>query len=202
MTDNKTSKDVNVGSKQADEKPAKPVRDADALITDIFRDRPELKTTNPWHNGIDITIKNKDKVVKIYAAYSGKVVYIGDPNGSNSEKGYGYRIIVEGDNGYHHVYGHLKDKSAVVETEGRVKAGETELAEMGYTGFCWPPKSIGGKHLHFGMSKIVKGYGRSGIIKETEDVRYDPIDVQNLYTNFSEKALEYLKIKEGLNKIK
>ncbi|MCL1827636.1 MAG: M23 family metallopeptidase [Candidatus Cloacimonetes bacterium] len=152
--------------------PFKPVTDSDARVTSVFGSR-----WGKFHGGIDIATLNKDKVVKVYAAYDGEVVYIGADPKRSSKEGYGYYIIIKGDNGYYHLYGHLKDGSAVVGREDQVKAGD-ELAIMGYTGHC-EPSGKGGTHLHFGMSKQ---YGKEKeMIDHREGKIHNPIDVQKFY---------------------
>jgi murein DD-endopeptidase MepM/ murein hydrolase activator NlpD len=165
------SVDLYIGSK--DEKPVKPVIAEGARISSRYGPRihPVTKIEG-FHYGIDITVGGAD--VKIYAAYSGKIVYIGDPNGSNSKKGYGYRIIIEDNKGYNHVYAHLKGGSAGIELNKPVNAGD-ELGIMGNTG------SSTGQHLHFGMSKKREGYGENGLLYEKVDTCRNPTDVENLY---------------------
>jgi len=96
----KMSVDVVVTSTGAGEEPKKPVKDADVnKIVSVFKWRritfSNGKTDEKWHNGIDITAKSEITQVKIYAAYSGTVKFIGVPKGNSLNSGYGYRETVE-----------------------------------------------------------------------------------------------------------
>lgn len=83
------------------------------------------------HSGIDIA---NDIGTKIRAARSGRIVYAG------WYSGYGYTVMIEHDQGYTTLYGHLND--AVVENGQYVERGQV-IAHMGNTG------NSTGPHLHF-----------------------------------------------------
>lgn len=87
------------------------------------------------HSGIDIA---NDLGTKIRAARSGRVVYAG------WYSGYGYTVVIEHDQGYTTLYGHLSE--AVVQNEQYVKGGQV-IAYMGNTG------NSTGPHLHFEVLK-------------------------------------------------
>jgi len=93
---------------------------------------------NRWgkrHNGIDVA---NDVGTKIRAARAGQVVYAG------WYSGYGYTVIIEHDQGYTTLYGHLSE--AIVQNEQYVKGGQV-IAYMGNTG------NSTGPHLHFEVLK-------------------------------------------------
>jgi len=87
------------------------------------------------HEGIDLA---NDVGTKIRAARAGRVVYAG------WYSGYGYTVMIEHDQGYTTLYGHLSE--AVVQNEQYVK-GSQVIAYMGNTG------NSTGSHLHFEVRK-------------------------------------------------
>lgn len=87
------------------------------------------------HNGIDIA---NDVGTRIRAARSGRVVYAGWYGG------YGYTVMIEHDQGYTTLYGHLSEIS--VQNDQYVKGGQV-IAYMGSTG------NSTGPHLHFEVLK-------------------------------------------------
>lgn len=87
------------------------------------------------HNGIDLA---NDVGTTIKAARSGRVVYAG------WYSGYGYSVVIEHDQGYSTLYGHLNDYS--VQKGQYVKGGQT-IAYMGNSG------NSTGPHLHFEIRK-------------------------------------------------
>ena len=87
------------------------------------------------HEGIDLA---NDAGTKIKAARSGRVVYNGWYGG------YGYTVMIEHDQGYATLYGHLSE--AIVENGQYVKGGQV-IAYMGSTGESTGP------HLHFEVRK-------------------------------------------------
>lgn len=84
------------------------------------------------HNGLDLKGRKNEPV---YAAHDGYVVYAG-----SKFRGYGKMIILEYDDGWATLYGHLNKFK--VKTGQEVKAGE-EIGAMGRTGRAT------GVHLHF-----------------------------------------------------
>ena len=87
------------------------------------------------HNGIDIA---NDVGTQIKAARSGRVAYAG------WYSGYGYSVVIEHDQGYSTLYGHLNDYS--VQKDQYVKGGQV-IAYMGNSG------NSTGPHLHFEVRK-------------------------------------------------
>lgn len=83
------------------------------------------------HAGIDLA---NDTGTVIRAARSGRVSYVG------WYSGYGYTVMIEHDQGYVTLYGHLSDYA--VQKDQYVKGGQT-IAYMGNTG------NSTGPHLHF-----------------------------------------------------
>ena len=85
---------------------------------------------------------------RIYAAYSGKVVWIknnSNVTGRNKKKYWnlGNRIVIKHKNGEYTAYEHLKYKGAIVKVGQKVRKGEI----IGYSGNTgW---STIGPHLHF-----------------------------------------------------
>ena len=165
---NYVKKSVDVDFRIRGYEPVKPVRAQGARISSRYGKRDPL----PYHYGIDITAGGDD--VKIYAAYSGTVEFVGIWPGMTIKDKWGYYIIINGNNGLYHVYAHLKEGSAVVrvDQEEPVKAGD-ELGIMGNTGFSQ------GKHLHFELLKRYDGNGK--ILNESKDTCPEPVEVENLY---------------------
>lgn len=87
------------------------------------------------HSGIDLA---NDIGTQIRAARAGRVVYAG------WYSGYGYSVVIEHDQGYSTLYGHLSDY--VVQKEQYVKGGQV-IAYMGNSG------NSTGPHLHFEVRK-------------------------------------------------
>lgn len=87
------------------------------------------------HSGIDIA---NDVGTRIRAARSGRVVYAG------WYSGYGYTVMIEHDQGYTTLYGHLSEIS--VQNDQYIKGGQV-IAYMGNTG------NSTGPHLHFEVIK-------------------------------------------------
>jgi len=87
------------------------------------------------HSGIDLA---NDVGTKIRAARAGRVVYAG------WYAGYGYTVVIEHDQGYSTLYGHLSE--ANVQNQQYVKGGQV-IAYMGNTG------NSTGPHLHFEVLK-------------------------------------------------
>lgn len=87
------------------------------------------------HDGIDLA---NDVGTKIKAARAGRVVYVG------WYSGYGYTVMIEHDQGYTTLYGHLSE--FIVENGQYVKSGQG-IAYMGSTG------NSTGPHLHFEVRK-------------------------------------------------
>jgi len=87
------------------------------------------------HNGIDFA---NDVGTKVRAARTGRVIYAG------WYSGYGYTVIIEHDQGYKTLYGHLSN--AVIQDGQYVKGGQV-IAYMGNTG------NSTGPHLHFEVLK-------------------------------------------------
>lgn len=87
------------------------------------------------HDGIDLA---NDVGTKIKATRAGRVVYAG------WYSGYGYTVVIEHDQGYTTLYGHLSEIS--VQNEQYVKGGQV-IAYMGSTG------NSTGPHLHFEVRK-------------------------------------------------
>lgn len=90
---------------------------------------------NKFHRGIDIAC-TKGSTVR--AAASGKVVYTGVMGG------YGNLVIIEHENGYQTMYGHLK--SIMVKGNNLVKQGD-QIGLSGDTG------KVTGPHLHFEVKR-------------------------------------------------
>lgn len=86
------------------------------------------------HKGIDIT-GNKN----IMAADNGIVLYVGDKG-----DGYGNQIIIDHQNGYRTVYGHL---SQILTSKGKVVEKGEKIGIMGSTG------DSTGTHLHFEVQR-------------------------------------------------
>jgi len=87
------------------------------------------------HSGIDLA---NDVGTQIRAARTGHVVYAG------WSSGYGYTVMIEHDQGYTTLYGHLSE--AIVGNRQYVKGGQV-IAYMGNTG------NSTGPHLHFEVQK-------------------------------------------------
>lgn len=87
------------------------------------------------HSGIDIA---NDVGTPVTAALAGRVTYAG------WYAGYGYTLMIEHNNGYSTLYGHLSNFS--VSTGQYVRAGQ-KIASMGNTGYSTGP------HLHFEVHK-------------------------------------------------
>lgn len=87
------------------------------------------------HAGIDLA-NNTGTVIK--AARSGRISYAG------WYSGYGYTVVIEHDQGYVTLYGHLSDY--IVQKNQYVKSGQS-IAYMGNTG------NSTGPHLHFEVQK-------------------------------------------------
>lgn len=87
------------------------------------------------HAGIDLA---NDTGTAVRAARSGRVSHTG------WYSGYGYTVIIEHDQGYVTLYGHLND--SVVQNNQYVKGGQV-IAYMGNTG------NSTGPHLHFEVQK-------------------------------------------------
>jgi len=87
------------------------------------------------HSGIDIA---NDIGTPIKAARSGRIVHAGWYDG------YGYAVIIEHDQGYTTLYGHLNE--VIVQSGQSVKNGQT-IAYMGSSG------NSTGPHLHFEVWK-------------------------------------------------
>jgi murein DD-endopeptidase MepM/ murein hydrolase activator NlpD len=86
------------------------------------------------HKGIDIT-GNKN----IMASDNGVVIYVGDKG-----DGYGNQVILDHQNGYRTVYGHL---SQILTTKGKVVEKGEKIGIMGSTG------DSTGTHLHFEVQR-------------------------------------------------
>lgn len=97
-----------------------------------------------FHNGVDFgAVKVGAEGDAIYASADGKVV-ISRVNGGGVNKGYGYYVIIQHDNGYCSLYAHLQKLELKV---GKiVKQGEI-IGHMGNTG------NSTGVHLHFEIRK-------------------------------------------------
>ena len=83
----------------------------------------------------------------IYAAYSGKVVWVNDDSnvGGRSKKKYwnlGNRIVIKHKNSEYTAYEHLKYKGAIVKVGQKVRKGQL-IGFSGNTGWTHGP------HLHF-----------------------------------------------------
>ena len=87
------------------------------------------------HSGIDLA---NDVGTKIRAARSGRVIYAG------WYTGYGNTVMIEHDQGYTTLYGHLRD--SIVQNEQYVQSGQV-IGYMGSTG------NSTGPHLHFEVQK-------------------------------------------------
>ncbi|MBC8015188.1 MAG: peptidoglycan DD-metalloendopeptidase family protein [Sporomusaceae bacterium] len=87
------------------------------------------------HNGIDLA---NDVGTQIRAARSGRVVYAG------WYSGYGYSVVIEHEQGYSTLYGHLNDYSV---QKGQYVKGGQMIAYMGNSG------NSTGPHLHFEIRK-------------------------------------------------
>lgn len=87
------------------------------------------------HNGVDIA---DDYGTPVRAALGGKVVYAGWISG------YGYSVMLEHQNGYSTLYGHMQ--AVLVEAGQRVRQGQS-LGKMGSTG------NSTGPHVHFEVRK-------------------------------------------------
>ena len=87
------------------------------------------------HSGIDFA---NDVGTKVRAARTGRVIYAG------WYSGYGYTLIIEHEQGYKTLYGHLS--GAVIQDGQYVKGGQV-IAYMGNTG------NSTGPHLHFEVLK-------------------------------------------------
>jgi murein DD-endopeptidase MepM/ murein hydrolase activator NlpD len=86
------------------------------------------------HKGIDIT-GNKN----IMASDNGIVIYVGDKG-----DGYGKQVIIDHQNGYRTIYGHL---SQFYTSKGSVVEKGEKIALMGSTG------DSTGTHLHFEVQR-------------------------------------------------
>jgi LysM repeat protein len=95
-----------------------------------WRDHPVLGTRH-HHDGIDIDVPEGTMV---YASASGRVIFYGE------QPGYGNVLILEHEDGFYTMYGHLA--SSFVETGRFVEAGQG-IAQSGNTGIS------SGPHLHF-----------------------------------------------------
>lgn len=91
-----------------------------------------------FHEGIDI---EAPEGTDVYAARAGRVVFAGQHNG------YGLLVVLDHDNGYRTVYGHL---SEILVCRGQFIEGGQRLARSGNTG------NSTGPHLHFEITQ----YGR------------------------------------------
>lgn len=93
--------------------------------------RDPFSNKNQFHKGIDIACPTGSTVV---SAAGGKVIFTGEMSG------YGNLVIVEHQNGYRSLYGHLK--SFLVKQDQAVTRGQS-IAISGATG------NVTGPHLHF-----------------------------------------------------
>lgn len=99
-----------------------------------------------FHNGVDFgAVKVGVEGDPVYAVADGKVV-ISKVNGGGVNKGYGYYVIIQHDNGYCSLYAHLQKLEL---KEGKtVKQGDI-IGHMGNTG------NSTGVHLHLEMRKSI-----------------------------------------------
>lgn len=107
----------------------------DSLIWPVKNPRvsqPFAPPSNPKHDGIDL---RGSLNTPIYAAHSGRVVYVG-----RKYSGYGKMILLAGPNGLATLYAHLN--SYVVKKGQIIQAGQV-IGAMGRTG------RASGVHLHF-----------------------------------------------------
>ncbi len=123
---------------------------ASCLITvqnRIFKGRNRVTSgyrlpARPSHNGIDIVGMDD---TTIYATISGRVRYARivakDAPGWGRTWEWGYFVWIEGDDGRHHIYAHMKKQPAVKEGS-RVEVGD-KLGIMGNTGYSF------GAHVHY-----------------------------------------------------
>lgn len=88
-----------------------------------------------FHKGIDIAAKEG---TNIYPIKSGKVIY------SGFDKGYGYNVVIEHENGLKTRYAH---NSVNLVKEGDLVNEDTVIGKVGKTGFTT------GYHLHFEVIK-------------------------------------------------
>lgn len=93
------------------------------------------------HRGIDIAMPSGTPIV---APTNGKV-YMNKTNGGGVNKGYGHYLVVELDNGYYFLFGHLKQLSHL-RAGAKFKKGEI-IAYSGNTG------ASTGAHLHLETHK-------------------------------------------------
>lgn len=115
-------------------------------ITSYFGIRNSIKDgSKEFHHGIDIGVSIGSDV---YAARSGKVIKTG------CSEVYGNYIIIEHDNEYQTLYGHLRE--IYVKKNQKVSSGEI-IALSGNTGFT------SGPHLHFEVRKNGKRQNPSDV---------------------------------------
>ncbi len=91
-----------------------------------------------WHQGIDMAAEIGTKV---YAFRPGKVVQV-----NYWSQSYGNHVILDHEDGYMSLYGHLREGGIKVGVGDKVTA-ETVLGEIGSTGYSTGP------HLHFEILK-------------------------------------------------
>ena len=105
------------------------------------------------HEGVDIWPGEGSNGTDIAATRDG-VVYLAEDGGyasgnlvsAGTGNGYGNHIIIQHDNGYYTLYGHLLSGTFKVKTGDTVKAGQI-IATMGSSG------NSSGTHLHYNISK-------------------------------------------------
>ena len=127
----------------------------DGVISSPFdpnRLHPVLGYVRP-HNGQDIAAPKGDPV---YAAETGRVIFVGERGGSWA--GLGKFIIIQHDDGWETRYAHLS--KILIDNEKAVKRGD-KIGLVGSTGLSTGP------HLHFETRK--------------NNIPYDPMPLLNIY---------------------
>jgi Peptidase family M23/Phage tail lysozyme len=96
------------------------------------------------HAGVDVAPNPEDPFnIPIYASAEGIV------DVQNIPDGYGLNILIDHNNGFYTLYGHL---SEVLVTSGTTVKQGANIAKMGYSGHVIPAGE-GGTHLHFNIYK-------------------------------------------------
>jgi murein DD-endopeptidase MepM/ murein hydrolase activator NlpD len=91
-----------------------------------------------WHQGVDLAA---EEGTKVYAFRGGRVVQV-----NYWSQSYGNHVILDHEDGYISLYGHLKEGSIKLEV-GKKVTTETVVGEVGSTGYSTGP------HLHFEILK-------------------------------------------------
>ena len=133
-----------------------------------------------FHNGIDLGMPVGTKLI----APSNGVVYLNKTNGGGVNSGYGHYLVIQLDNGYYMLFGHLKERSSL-SVGTKFKAGDV-IATSGNTGTSTGP------HLHLETHK-----SRFKFRSEKDGTKYvvNPVKVYSDLVNYYGRSLKGMGVK-------